>query len=43
VEINGQTINYGDHPKWVAERLFSAAGAGEETGEGDDTDAEGDA
>jgi len=27
VEINGETINYGDHPQWVAKRLFSSAGA----------------
>jgi hypothetical protein len=27
VEIDGETINYGDHPKWVAKRLMSAAGA----------------
>jgi hypothetical protein len=29
VEIAGETVDYGDHPKWVAERLLSAA-AGEE-------------
>jgi len=27
VTINGETIDYGDHPKWVARRLMSAAGA----------------
>ncbi|AFH21540.1 hypothetical protein OSG_eHP3_00135 [environmental Halophage eHP-3] len=27
VTVGGQTIDYGDHPKWVAQRLMSAAGA----------------
>jgi len=27
VELEGERIDYGDHPKWVAERLMSAAGA----------------
>jgi hypothetical protein len=27
VDVNGQTIDYGEHPKWVAQRLFSVAGA----------------
>jgi hypothetical protein len=29
VTLDGETINYGDHPKWVATRLLSAAGAAE--------------
>ena len=27
VELSGETIDYGGHPKWVAQRLLSAAGA----------------
>ena len=27
VEIDGETINYGDHPRWITERLLSEAGA----------------
>jgi len=27
VEIDGDTVEYGDHPQWVARRLLSAAGA----------------
>jgi hypothetical protein len=27
VTVEGQEINYADHPKWVVRRLFSAAGA----------------
>lgn len=27
VTIGGETIDYGDHPKWVAQRLFSDLGA----------------
>jgi len=27
VEIDGTTVDYGDHPKWVARRLLSNAGA----------------
>jgi hypothetical protein len=29
VTLDGETIDYGDHPKWVAKRLMSAAGATE--------------
>jgi len=29
VTLDGETIDYGDHPKWVAQRLLSAAGATE--------------
>ena len=29
VTLDGETIDYGDHPRWVAERLLSAAGATE--------------
>jgi hypothetical protein len=29
VTLDGETIDYGEHPKWVAERLLSAAGATE--------------
>jgi hypothetical protein len=44
VEIDGTTVDYGSHPKWVAERLLSNAGATEpdepqsesESGGGDD-------
>lgn len=28
VEIDGEAINYGDHPLWVAKRLMAAAGEG---------------
>jgi len=27
VDIGGDTVDYGDHPQWVARRLLSAAGA----------------
>jgi Arc/MetJ family transcription regulator len=44
-EINGTTIDYGAHPKWVARRLMSAAGAtdpdvGGAGGGSDDIDSE---
>ena len=35
VELNGETVNYGDHPRWVVERLFAAAGAGDAPDPGD--------
>jgi phage portal protein BeeE len=38
VELNGETIQWGDKPMWVAKRLFSAAGAtdlGDTGGDGD--------
>jgi hypothetical protein len=38
VTLDGETIDYGDHPKWVAQRLLSAAGAtdlGDTGGDGD--------
>jgi len=38
VTVAGQTINYGDHPLWVVERLFSAAGAHDPSVSGGTTD-----
>jgi hypothetical protein len=46
VTLDGETIDYGSHPRWVAERLLSAAGATEPNqeptvgGDGDGEDAE---
>ena len=35
VEIGGETVDYGDHPKWVAQRLMSQLGATDPEGTGD--------
>jgi hypothetical protein len=40
---DGTTVNYGDHPRWVSERLFAAAGADPDGGEiGTDDEGDGD-
>jgi len=41
VEVGGTTVNYGDHPRWVAKRLLSEAGATDpDQGGGGDSDGE---
>lgn len=49
VELAGEVVDYGDHPKWVAQRLMSqlgatdpeAGGGGTPPGDGEDDDGEG--
>jgi hypothetical protein len=40
ITVNGETVNYGDHPMWVVKRKLSALGGTDVAGGDDDSDGE---